>query len=384
MYKWMMLLIEYYDLPGSGIFRYISFRSGLAFCTALLFMAIFTKYFIAYLRSKWIREHIRKLNLKGEESKKNAVPMGGVVIIGAILVATGLYCDLSNIYIQSLIFCMLWMGAVGFWDDYIKNILQRKGGLSPWAKLLSQFVLGMFIAGVLYFHPEASMPSEGSRSLLTSVPFVKDYLFDYEQFFGQVSWLSFVFFAFVVTFIVMGVSNGANLTDGLDGLAAGSSAVIVVVLCIFSWVSSHQDAARYLNLVHIPAAGELVVFCAAFAGALIGFLWYNTNPASIFMGDTGSLCIGALVATVAIFLRKEFFLPLICGIYFIESLSTILQVSWFKYTRRRTGVGQRIFKMAPLHHHYQVKGFAEHKIVVRFWIVGMLLAIGALLLLKLR
>ena len=382
-YALFSYLAAHYDLIGVGLFRYISFRSGLAFVTSILFMAVFTKYFIAYLRKRLVYENVRDLNLGDENLKNKAVPMGGVVMIGSILTSTLFYCDLTNIYIISLIVCMLWMGGIGFWDDYIKNIKHNKSGLSPKSKLLAQLALGLFIAGVVYYHPDAALPSEQSHALLTSVPFVKSVLWDYAHF-SATPWISLVFFAFVLTFIIMGVSNGANLTDGLDGLAAGSSAIIVGVLSIFCWVSSHQAAASYLDILHIPKVGEAVIFCAAFSGSLLGFLWYNTNPATIFMGDTGSLCIGALVASLAIFLRKELFLPLICGIYFVESLSTILQVSWFKYTRWRTGVGRRIFKMAPLHHHYQKIGISERKIVARFWIVGMLLAIASLLLLKVR
>lgn len=382
-YKLFLYLAEYYDLVGAGLFRYISFRSGLAFVTSILFMAIFTKYFIAYLRRRLVYENVRELGLDNEDIKSKAVPMGGVVIIGSILTSTLFYCDLTNIYVLALIICTVWMGGIGFWDDYIKSAKHKKSGLPPKAKLIAQLALGVFIAGLMYYHPDASLPSQQDSSLLTSVPFIKSFLWDYNQI-SDIPWLNLVFFIFALTFIIMGVSNGANLTDGLDGLAAGSSAIVVVVLSIFCWVSSHQAASEYLNILHIPKVGELVVFCAAFSGSLLGFLWYNTNPASIFMGDTGSLCIGALVASLAIFLRKELFLPLICGIYLIESVSTIIQVTWFKHTKWRTGVGKRIFKMAPLHHHYQCLGISERKIVVRFWIIGMLLAMVALLLLKVR
>ncbi len=402
-------LEKHYQLTGASVFQFITFRAALAIILSLLFSTIFGKKIIGYLQKKQVGESVRDLGLEGQIEKAGTPTMGGIIIILATLLPVLLLAKLDNIYVILLIVTTLWMGAVGFTDDYIKVFKKDKGGLSGKFKILGQVGLGIFVGSVMYFHPGVTIKQEKissdmqstqvmqsssgkfnpeEQSLKTTIPFVKDNEFDYSDLatwisedFKDYAWLIFIP---IVIFIIAGVSNGANLTDGIDGLAAGSSVIIVFVLAIFAFVSGNIGFSGYLNVMFIPHLGELVVFIAAFAGALIGFLWYNTYPAQVFMGDTGSLTIGGIIAVIAIAVRKELLVPLLCGIFFAESLSVILQVSWFKYTRKRYGEGRRIFKMSPLHHHYQKSGYHESKIVTRFWIVGIFLAILSIVTLKLR
>ncbi len=398
---------KHYQLTGASVFQFITFRAALAIILSLLFSTIFGKKIITYLQKKQVGESVRDLGLEGQIEKAGTPTMGGVIIILATLIPVLLLAKLDNVYIILLIVTTLWMGGVGFTDDYIKVFKKDKGGLSGKFKILGQVGLGIFVGSVMYFHSGVTIKQEKissnvvqkaqnalpefhpeEQSLKTTIPFVKNNEFDYSNL---VTWISEDFKAYawmvfipIVIFIVAGVSNGANLTDGIDGLAAGSSVIIVFVLAIFAFVSGHIVFSDYLNVMFIPRIGELVVFIAAFAGALIGFLWYNAYPAQVFMGDTGSLTIGGVIAVIAIAVRKELLVPLLCGIFFAESLSVILQVSWFKYTRKKYGEGRRIFKMSPLHHHYQKGGYHESKIVTRFWIVGIFLAILSIVTLKLR
>ncbi len=406
-------LFEYlekqYQLPGASVFQFITFRAALAIILSLLFSTIFGKKIISFLQKQQVGETVRDLGLAGQVEKAGTPTMGGIIIIFATLIPVLLLSKLDNIYVIMLIITMLWMGLIGFIDDYIKVFKKDKEGLKGRFKILGQVGLGVFIGAVMYFHPGVTIKQEKStpefsnelitesaandflpevKSLKTTIPFVKDNEFDYSTL---VSWLgddftsyAWLIFIPIVIFIVTAVSNGANLTDGIDGLAAGSSAIIVFALAIFAFVSGNIVFSDYLNVMFIPRLGEVVVFIAAFVGALIGFLWYNTYPAQVFMGDTGSLTIGGVIAVIAIAVRKELLIPLLCGIFFAESLSVILQVSWFKYTKKKYGEGRRIFKMSPLHHHYQKSGYHESKIVTRFWIVGIFLAILSIVTLKLR
>ena len=404
-----------YNLTGASVFRFITFRASLAVILALLFSTIFGKKLIALLQQKQIGETVRELGLEGQSQKAGTPTMGGIIIIVATLVPVLLLTKLDNIYVIMLIITMLWMGTVGFLDDYIKVFKKDKEGLKGRFKVLGQIGLGIFIGAVMYFHPGVTMKLKQSaspvvvasqgiqnsesdlskkavwkeeKSLKTTIPFVKDNELDYAHFITWISedlkpyaWLVFIP---IVIFIVTAVSNGANLTDGIDGLAAGTSVIIVFALAIFAFVSGNLKFSEYLNVMFIPRLSEVVVFTAAFAGAIIGFLWYNAYPAKVFMGDTGSLTIGGVIAVIAIAVRKELLIPVLCGIFFAELLSVILQVSWFKYTKKKFGEGKRIFKMSPLHHHYQKLGYHESKIVTRFWIVGVLLAIVSIVTLKLR
>jgi phospho-N-acetylmuramoyl-pentapeptide-transferase len=406
-------LFEYlekqYQLPGASVFQFITFRAALAIILSLLFSTIFGKKIISFLQKQQVGETVRDLGLAGQVEKAGTPTMGGIIIIFATLIPVLLLSKLDNIYVIMLIITMLWMGLIGFIDDYIKVFKKDKEGLKGRFKILGQVGLGVFIGAVMYFHPGVTIKQEKStpefsnelitesaandflpevKSLKTTIPFVKDNEFDYSTL---VSWLgddftsyAWLIFIPIVIFIVTAVSNGANLTDGIDGLAAGSSAIIVFALAIFAFVSGNIVFSDYLNVMFIPRLGEVVVFIAAFVGALIGFLWYNTYPAQVFMGDTGSLTIGGVIAVIAIAVRKELLIPLLCGIFFAESLSVIFQVSWFKYTKKKYGEGRRIFKMSPLHHHYQKSGYHESKIVTRFWIVGIFLAILSIVTLKLR
>lgn len=403
-------LDQQFDLPGTGVFQYITFRAGLAILFSLLFSTIFGKKIIGYLQKQQVGETVRDLGLAGQVEKAGTPTMGGIIIILGTLIPVLLLSRLDNIYVIMLIVTTLWMGMIGFIDDYIKVFKKDKEGLSGKFKVLGQVGLGIFVGAVMYFHPGVTVKYEKVNSqntteaiaqsssqefygeevgsMKTTIPFVKDNEFDYAKL---LSWLgddyekyAWLIFIPIVIFIVTAVSNGANLTDGIDGLAAGSSAIIVFALAIFAFVSGNIVFSDYLNVMYIPRLGELVVFIAAFIGALIGFLWYNTYPAQVFMGDTGSLTIGGIIAVIAIAVRKELLIPVLCGIFFAESLSVIFQVSWFKYTRRRYGEGRRIFKMSPLHHHYQKSGYHESKIVTRFWIVGIFLAIISIVTLKLR
>jgi len=409
-------LFEYlekqFQFPGASVFQFITFRAALAIILSLLFSTIFGKKIISYLQKQQVGESVRDLGLDGQIEKAGTPTMGGIIIILSTLIPVILLAKLDNIYVVMLIVTTLWMGLVGFTDDYIKVFKKDKSGLSGKFKILGQVGLGIFVGSVMYFHngivikeklplaqqqellsenpniEQSKLFKASEKSTKTTIPFVKDNEFNYSDL---VSWISpeatkyaWLLFIPIVIFIISGVSNGANLTDGIDGLAAGTSAIIVFTLAIFAFVSGNIIFSDYLNIMFIPRLGEVVVYIAAFVGALIGFLWYNAYPAQVFMGDTGSLTIGGVIAVIAIVIRKELLIPLLCGIFFAESLSVILQVSWFKYTRKKYGEGRRIFKMSPLHHHYQKAGYHESKIVTRFWIVGILLALLTIVTLKLR
>ena len=401
-------LEQQYQFPGASLFGYISFRSAIALITALLISTIFGKKVIEFLRVKQIGESIRDLGLKGQKEKAGTPTMGGLIIIFATLIPVLLFAKLENIYIILLIATMLWMGLIGFVDDYIKKFKSDKDGLKGYLKIVGQVILGIVVGSVLYFHPEVTIKDKVSnsnkivnvvnedgadfriekKSTRTTIPFFKNNEFDYSDLITWINsdlkkyaWLIFVPF---IIFIITAVSNGANLTDGIDGLAAGTSAIIVLTLGIFTWVSGNVIFSEYLNIMYIPRVEEMTIFIAAFVGSLIGFLWYNTYPAQVFMGDTGSLAIGGVIAVIAIAVRKEWLIPILCGVFLVENLSVIMQVSYFKFTRKKYGVGKRIFKMSPLHHHYQVSGLHESKIVTRFWIVGILLAIISIVTLKIR
>lgn len=404
-------LFEYldkqFDVIGAGLFRYISFRSALAFIMSLLFSTIYGKRIINYLRFKQVGESVRDLGLQGQIEKAGTPTMGGVIIILATLIPVLLLAELDNVYIVILLVTTIWMGMIGFVDDYIKVFKKDKEGLKGKFKVAGQISLGVFVGAMLYFHPSVNMKEklptkfqyvaedgipvlfgEAKKSTKTSIPFMKNNQLEYADtmdLFGDglrdYAWLIFIP---IVIFIITAVSNGANLTDGIDGLAAGSSAIIVLTLGIFTWVSGNIIFANYLDVMYIPNSGEMTIYIAAFVGALIGFLWYNTYPAQVFMGDTGSLTIGGIIAVLAISVRKELLIPILAGIFLVENLSVILQVGYFKYTKKRFGEGRRIFKMSPLHHHYQKSGYHESKIVTRFWIVGIMLAVFTIVTLKLR
>ena len=401
-------LEQQYQFPGASLFGYISFRSAIALITALLISTIFGKKVIEFLRVKQIGESIRDLGLKGQKEKAGTPTMGGLIIIFATLIPVLLFAKLENIYIILLIATMLWMGLIGFIDDYIKKFKSDKDGLKGYLKIVGQVILGIVVGSVLYFHPEVTIKDKVSnsnkivnvvnedvtdfriekKSTRTTIPFFKNNEFDYSDLITWISsdlkeyaWLIFIPF---IIFILTAVSNGANLTDGIDGLAAGTSAIIVLTLGIFTWVSGNVIFSEYLNIMYIPRVEEMTIFIAAFVGSLIGFLWYNTYPAQVFMGDTGSLAIGGVIAVIAIAVRKEWLIPILCGVFLVENLSVIMQVSYFKFTRKKYGAGKRIFKMSPLHHHYQVSGLHESKIVTRFWIIGILLAIISIVTLKIR
>jgi phospho-N-acetylmuramoyl-pentapeptide-transferase len=402
LYYFFDYLDRQFDFVGAGVFRFISFRAGMAMTFSLLISLMFGSKMINFLRKLQIGESIRDLGLQGQMEKKGTPTMGGVIIILCILIPTLLLAKLDNIYIILLIISTVWMGLIGFLDDYIKVFKKNKEGLQGKFKIVGQVGLGIIVGGILYFNDSVLirryitpiMMSEKSinfpsnyvdeRSTKTTIPFFKENEFDYSiiSFLGDdLTWIVYIL---VVIIIVTAVSNGANMTDGIDGLAAGTSAIIGLTLAIFAYVSGNAIFADYLNIMYIPNSGELVIFCAAFVGACIGFLWFNSFPAQVFMGDTGSLTIGGLIAVIALSVRKEILLVVLCGVFAVESLSVILQVAYFKYTRKKFGEGKRIFLMAPLHHHYQKKGFHESKIVTRFWIVGILLAIITLATLKLR
>ena len=397
-------LFEYleknYQLTGASLFQYLSFRSAITFILALIISTIFGKKIIQYLKSKQIDENIRTLDLPGEDDKKGTPTMGGIIIILSTLIPVLLFADFKNIYISILIITTIWLGIFGFVDDYIKVFRKNKKGLKGRIKILAQVILGLFIGLTVYFHPEITtrenntiqknklelqIESKNDKNLKTTVPFFKNNELDYVKVFKMKSdnynWILYVI---IITFIIVSLSNGTNLTDGLDGLAAGSSSIIVFTLGIFSWISGNIIFSDYLNIMYLPGIGEIVVFVAALLGGLIGFLWYNTYPAQIFMGDTGSLTVGGIIAVIAILVRKELILPILCGVFLVETLSVIIQVSYFKYTKKKLGVGKRIFLMTPIHHHFQKKGYSESKIVARFWIVSIMLAILSLITLKIR
>ncbi len=405
-------LFEYlhtnHHFPGAGLFRYISFRSAAALILSLGLSAIYGKHLIQYLKAKQVGESVRDLGLAGQSEKSGTPTMGGLIIIFATLIPVLLLTQLNNIYIILLLVTTVWMGTIGFIDDYIKVFKKDKQGLKGIFKVIGQVGLGLIVGSVLYFHPEVTIRKDNAsqtanvqyvqgeqkiisvdeKSTATNIPFLKDNELDYAQFLEWAgdglegyAWLIFIP---VVIFIVTAISNGANLTDGIDGLAAGTSVISVITLGLFAWVSGNVIFSDYLNIMYIPNSGEMTVFIAALAGALIGFLWYNTYPATVFMGDTGSLTIGAVIAVLAIAVRKELLLPLVCGIFLAENLSVIIQVSYFKYTKKKFGEGRRVFLMSPLHHHFQKKGIHESKIVTRFFIVGILLAVLSVVTLKLR
>jgi phospho-N-acetylmuramoyl-pentapeptide-transferase len=387
-----------YDLPGASLFRFLSFRAALATVISLLIGIVFGRSVIDFLKRKQIGETIRDLGLEGQTQKTGTPTMGGLIIIGSTLIPVLLFADLTNIYIQLLILSTLWMGVIGFIDDYIKKFKNDKDGLKGKFKVLGQVILGGVVGAVLYFHPHVTLKKEVEgillkdapeiKAVMTNIPFFKNNELNYTDLLTSIdpslAHLGWLIFIPVVIFIVTAVSNGANLTDGIDGLAAGSSAIIMLALLVMAWVSGNFLFADYLNIFYLPKVGEVVVFSGAFIGALIGFMWYNTYPAQVFMGDTGSLTIGGVIAVIAIIVRKELLVPVLCGIFFAESLSVMLQVGYFKYSRKKYGTGRRIFLMAPLHHHYQKKGYHESKIVMRFLIVGILLAVLSIVTLKIR
>ena len=400
-------LFEYlenqFQLTGASLFQYISFRSSLAFIFSLFFSIIFGKKIINFLNKKQIGESIRDLGLIGQKEKKGTPTMGGLIIIFSTIIPVLLFSNFTNIYIIILLFTTAWLGAIGFLDDYIKVFKKNKKGLKGKFKIIGQVSLGLIVGLTLFFHPQVTLKNQNNldsnniqkvtvnseyKSTKTTVPFLKNNEFDY-SFFSSLTdseskTISIIVFVFFVILIITSVSNGANLTDGIDGLAAGSSVIITITLGVFAWVSGNIIFSEYLNIMYIPRVGEVVVFISSFIGGLIGFLWYNTFPAQVFMGDTGSLTIGGVIAVIAIIVRKELLLPLICGIFLIETLSVIIQVTYFKYTKSKKGIGQRIFLMSPIHHHFQKSGLHESKIVVRFWIIGILLAILSLITLKIR
>ncbi len=408
LYYLFQYLENEYQLPGASLFQFITFRAALAIIVSLLVSTIYGKRIIGFLRKQQMGETIRELGLEGQAEKAGTPTMGGIIIILATLIPVLLFTKLDNIYVILLIITTLWMGVIGFTDDYLKIKKKDKEGLAGRFKVIGQVGLGLIVGATMYFHEDITIKQEkvfsdtetvvsvegtsdfnpAVKSTKTTIPFVKNNEFDYASL---ITWISpglasyaWLIFIPIVVIIVTAVSNGANLTDGIDGLAAGSSAIIVLTLALFAWVSGNIVFSDYLNVMYIPDSGEITIFVAGFAGALVGFLWYNTYPAQVFMGDTGSLTIGGIIAVIAIAIRKEFLIPILCGIFFIEVVSVMLQVSWFKYTRKKYGEGRRIFLMSPLHHHYQKKGIHESKIVVRFWIIGIFLAIIAVITLKIR
>ena len=405
-----------FELPGASLFQFISFRAGMATLLSLVITITFGKRLIGYLQRKQIGEVVRDLGLEGQLQKKGTPTMGGIIIIAATVIPTLLFARLENIYVILVLIATVWMGLVGFLDDYIKTFRKNKEGLAGWFKVAGQIGLGIIVGAILYFHDDVvvrefdqeymgSMSSvaeviddipadayEDVRATKTTIPFVKDNEADYENFvsfitFGLVDFppeLTWIVYIGIVIFIITAVSNGANITDGLDGLAAGTSAIIGLTLAIFAYVSGNLLFSQYLNIMYIPDLGELVIYTTAFVGACIGFLWYNAFPAQVFMGDTGSLAIGSIIAVLAFAVRKEILIPIMCGIFVVENLSVVFQVSYFKYTKGRYGEGRRLLRMAPLHHHFQKLDMPEAKIVTRFWLIGIMLAILTLVTLKIR
>ena len=414
-----------YNIPGTGVFQYISFRSALAIITSLLVSMVFGGRIIKLIRNNQIAEQVRELGLTGEEKKDGTPTMGGLIILSAILIPTLLFARLDNIYILIMLISTVWLGIIGFIDDYIKVFRKDKDGLAGRFKILGQLGLGIIVGLVMVFHPDITIKEKlespfevnelrlvnigdtlsiadykirhtdefgfkkiAEKSSKTTIPFFKNNEFNYHSLtawmgegMSKYSWLLFII---VVIFVITAVSNGANMTDGLDGLAAGTSAIIGATLVLFCYVSGNIIAADYLNIMYIPDSGELVIYMSAFVGSCVGFMWYNSFPAQVFMGDTGSLSLGGIIAVVAILIRKELMIPILCGVFLIENLSVIIQVGYFKYSKKKYGIGRRVFKMAPLHHHFQKLGIHESKIVTRFWIVGIMLAILTIVTLKLR
>ena len=403
-------LFEYiektFEFPGASLFQFLSFRAALAVLLSLGITLIYGKKIILFLKKKQVGESIRELGLDGQKEKAGTPTMGGIIIILGTLIPVLLIARIDNIYIILLVVTTLWMGLIGIIDDYIKIFRKNKRGLKGKFKIIGQLLLGLFVGSILYFHPDVTVRqeietgtksmqiisnevfSEEKKSTITTIPMVRGNEFDYVSL---ISWISpelekygWIIFIAVVVFIITAVSNGSNLTDGIDGLAAGTSVIIVMALGIFTWVSGNLIFSDYLNIMYIPRVGEVTVFIAAFIGSLIGFLWYNTFPASVFMGDTGSLTIGAIISVLCFITRKELLIPILCGVFFIETLSVLIQVGYFKYSKKKSGVGKRIFKMSPLHHHYQKMGFHESKIATRFWIITVLLAVISIVTLKIR
>jgi phospho-N-acetylmuramoyl-pentapeptide-transferase len=418
MFYYLFKYLHTLDVPGAGVFNYISFRSAMAVITSLIISLLIGKRIILMLQKKQIGEVVRDLGLEGQYRKQGTPSMGGIIILASIIIPTLLFAKLENIYIILMLITTIWLGIIGFLDDYIKIFRKNKEGLAGRFKILGQIILGIIVGLTLFFSPQVRIvekvnvasltlkdrqeminpsvliPSQGEinmerKSTKTTIPFIKNNEFDY-------SWLvsfideahrrpfTWIVFVIIVIFIVASVSNGANLTDGLDGLATGTSAIIGTALGILAYLSSNLIYAGYLNIMYIPATEELVIFASAFIGATIGFLWYNSYPAQVFMGDTGSLALGGIIAVFAIIIRKELLIPILCGIFLVENLSVVMQVWWFKRTKRKFGEGRRIFLMAPLHHHYQKRGFPEPKIVTRFWIVAIILAVISIVTLKIR
>jgi len=405
-----------YDFPGAGLFNYISFRAAMAILLSLLISLVYGKNIIAFLRRKQIGETIRELGLEGENSKKGTPTMGGLIILSAIVVPTLLFAKLENVYVILMLITTFWLGFIGFMDDYIKVFKKDKRGLAGRFKIFGQVVLGIIVGGVLYFNSHVitkeEIPKEEvykydsdeiskitddngethymktEKAPVTTLPFMKNHEINYSFFICWIdkSWCKYSWLVFIpiVIFIITAVSNGANLTDGIDGLATGTSAIVGSTLLVFAYVSGNIIFADYLNIMYIPNAGELVIFCAAFVGACVGFLWYNAFPAQVFMGDTGSLALGGIIATLALCVRKELLIPVMCGIFLVENLSVMIQVTYFKYTKKKYGDGRRVFLMSPLHHHFQKQGMHESKIVSRFWIVGIMLAVLTIITLKIR
>ena len=404
-YYLFQFLDQNFIIPGLGVFEYISFRAMLAVIISFFVTVFFGKRIIAFIQKKQISEISRNLGLKGEESKHGTPTMGGVIIIASILIPTLLLAEITNMYIIIMIISTIILGLIGFLDDYIKVFKKDKKGLSAKFKIMGQLLLALFVASVFYFNSDTdikiknqdkneysydinNLNYEFTDKKITTIPFVKNNEFDYEwltEWTGKhKNKFTFILFTIVVVLVIISVSNGANLTDGLDGLATGVCAIIGVTLGVFAYVSSNLILADYLNILYIPNASELVIFIAAYVGSCIAFLWFNSFPAQIFMGDTGSLTLGGIIGVFAILIRKELLLPLLCGVFLIENLSVILQVSYFKYTKKKFGIGKRIFKMTPIHHHFQLKGIHENKIVIRFWIVALILAVLSVVTLKLR
>lgn len=408
LYHLFTYLDSVYDLPGASLFQYLSFRAACSVISSLLISMFFGKFIIQWLQKKQVGEIVRNLGLEGQMQKQGTPTMGGIIILASILIPCLLFNDLTNIYVQTMIIVTVWLGLIGFIDDYIKVFKKNKAGLAGKFKVVGQIGVGIIVGSMLYFSPDVTIKEKMSdhpatysevqregtsdwietKSTKTTIPFIKNNEFDYAWL---IDWMgegarkyTWVVFIFMVIIIVTAVSNGANITDGIDGLATGTSAIIGTTLAILAYVSGNYIFADYLNIMFIPQSGELVVYIAAFVGACIGFLWYNAFPAQVFMGDTGSLALGGIIATFAIAIRKELLIPVLCGIFLIENLSVMIQVSWFKYTKKRFGEGRRVFLMAPLHHHYQKKNLPESKITARFWIIGILLAVITIVTLKVR
>ncbi len=418
LYYLFQYLNEHFNFPGAGVFQYISFRAAFAIIASLIISLVIGKSLIRYLQKKQVGEIVRDLGLEGQLKKQGTPTMGGLIILAAILIPTLLFAKIQNVYIIIMLMCTVWLGMIGFIDDYIKVFKKDKRGLAGKFKVLGQVILGLVIGIILYtsdavtvrreivkadpkeriemseFQSVAERDTAISKKFvdvhtpITTIPFVKNHEFNYSKLLTwfNADWEKYTWIIFIpfVIFIITAVSNGANITDGIDGLAAGSSAIIGATLGVFAYVSGNINTANYLNIMYIPNSGELVIFLAALIGACIGFLWYNTYPAQVFMGDTGSLALGGIIGTLALVLRKELLIPILCGIFLVENLSVIIQVAYFKYTKRKYGEGRRVFKMSPLHHHYQKLNYPEPKIVMRFLIVGIMLAVLTIITLKLR